>query len=69
VQAGIIGEIGCSWPLHKDERKVLLAAALASKETGAAICVHPGRDETAPAKVSAAPLLLPLLLPLLTPPL
>ena len=23
IQSGIIGEIGCSWPLHEDERKVL----------------------------------------------
>ena len=34
VRCGIIGEIGCSWPLGDTERKSLQAAALAQKETG-----------------------------------
>ena len=48
VRAGIIGEIGCGWPLHPDERKVLQAAARAQAATGASILLHPGRDEAAP---------------------
>lgn len=40
VKAGIIGEIGSSNPIHVDEDRVLSAAALAQKETGAAINVH-----------------------------
>jgi phosphotriesterase-related protein len=48
VKAGIIGEIGCSWPLTERERKVLRAAALAQQETGAALLVHPGRDPQSP---------------------
>jgi phosphotriesterase-related protein len=41
VASGIIGEIGCSDPLEKNERKVLQAAAIAQQRTGAAINVHP----------------------------
>jgi phosphotriesterase-related protein len=47
VRAGIIGELGCSWPLTDNERKVLRAGAIAHRETGAAITVHPGRDPSA----------------------
>ena len=48
VRAGIIGEIGCTWSLTRNERKVLRAAATAQSETGAPILIHPGRDEQAP---------------------
>jgi len=41
VRAGIIGEIGCSWPLSEHQRKVLRACAGAQKRTGAAINIHP----------------------------
>ena len=34
VRCGVIGEIGCSWPLVDTERKALQAAAIAQKETG-----------------------------------
>ena len=42
--AGIIGEIGLSDPPHPAERRALQAAAIASRETGAAVNVHPPRD-------------------------
>lgn len=48
VRAGIIGEIGCSWPLTVNENKILKASAVTQRETGASILVHPGRNETAP---------------------
>ena len=51
VKAGIIGELGCSWPLEDNERKVLMGAAHAQKETGASILIHPGRNETAPFEI------------------
>ena len=51
VHAGIIGEIGCTWPLTANERKVLRAAASAQRETGAAILIHPGRNEAAPREI------------------
>jgi phosphotriesterase-related protein len=51
IRAGLIGEIGCSWPLEDLEIKVLRAAGMAQKETGAPLMIHPGRDETAPMEV------------------
>ena len=51
VKAGIIGEIGCSWPLTKNEHKVLKASALAQLETGTSILIHPGRNEKAPFEI------------------
>lgn len=51
VRAGIIGEIGCSWPLQEREKKVLTSAAIAQRETGAAITIHPGRGEDSPLEI------------------
>ena len=51
VRAGIIGEVGCSWPLEPNERKSLLASANAQQETGAAILIHPGRNQDAPLEI------------------
>ena len=51
VRAGIIGELGCSWPLTRNERKVLRAGAWAQQETGAAILIHPGRSPRAPFEI------------------
>ena len=42
VQAGIIGEVGLSWPLHPDEEKVLRASVQAQKRSGAILSIHPG---------------------------
>jgi len=53
IRCGLIGEIGCSWPLHPNEAKVLRASARAQQETGCAILVHPGRDESAPFEILA----------------
>ena len=51
VRAGIIGEIGCTWPLAANERKSLSAAAIAQQETGSAILIHPGRHPDAPLEI------------------
>ena len=51
VRAGIIGEVGCTWPLADNERKSLRASATAQRETGAAVLIHPGRHETAPLEI------------------
>ncbi len=53
-KSGIIGEVGCSWPLTDNERKVLRASARAQKLTGAPILIHPGRDEVAPLEIIEA---------------
>ncbi len=51
VPAGVIGELGCTWPLRDNERKVLRAGARAQQETGAAILIHPGRSDQAPDQI------------------
>ncbi|MCX5838496.1 MAG: phosphotriesterase-related protein [Deltaproteobacteria bacterium] len=51
IRAGIIGEIGCSWPLQEREKKVLRACAIAQKNTGAAITIHPGLHEHSPMEI------------------
>jgi len=51
IKAGIIGEIGCSWPLTANERKVVIAAAQAQQATGAPVLIHPGRNEYAPHEI------------------
>ena len=48
IRPGLIGEVGCSWPMTANEIKVLRASALAQRETGAPLMVHPGRDREAP---------------------
>ena len=44
VRAGIIGEIGCTI-LDEGERKVLRAAAIAQRQTGAPLCIHPSPSD------------------------
>lgn len=48
VRAGIIGEIGLSWPPHPTEAAVLAGACRAQAETGAVLQIHPGRNAKAP---------------------
>ncbi len=48
VRAGLIGEIGCSWPWTPNERKSVRAAAEAARQTGGPLMIHPGRHPTAP---------------------
>lgn len=52
VRCGLIGEIGCSWPLEPSERRSLVAAARVQAATGVAITIHPGRDPDAPAEIA-----------------
>ncbi len=51
IGAGLIGEMGCSWPLTAFEARALAAAAEAQRRTGAAISVHPGRAPDACAQI------------------
>ncbi len=51
IRAGIIGEVGCTWPLTDNERKSLRASAAAQRETGAPILIHPGRNDGAPMEI------------------
>jgi predicted metal-dependent phosphotriesterase family hydrolase len=40
IRAGVIGEVGCSETMTRRERRVLTAAAIAQRRTGAAIVTH-----------------------------
>lgn len=51
IHAGIIGEIGCSWPLDEREKKTLHAAAIAQRRTGAAINAHSGSNAHSPMEI------------------
>jgi phosphotriesterase-related protein len=51
IRSGVIGEVGCSWPLTAGERKVLRASGRAQRKTGAPLLIHPGRDEAAPPEI------------------
>lgn len=51
IRPGIIGELGCSWPLTAHEVKGLEAGVIAQRETGASINVHPGRNDRAPLEI------------------
>lgn len=51
IRVGIIGELGCSWPLKKEEKKVLSAAARAQKITGIPISIHPGQHHDSPFEI------------------
>ncbi len=51
VRPGLIGEVGCSWPITPTEIKVLRASALAQRESGAPLMIHPGRHGAAPFEI------------------
>lgn len=51
IRAGVIGEIGCSWPITESETRTLRAAGLAQIATDYALYVHPGRDPQAPREI------------------
>lgn len=51
IQAGVIGEIGLSWPHHPREEAVLQGAVEAQNATGAALLIHPARHIESPFKV------------------
>lgn len=51
IRPGVLGEIGCTWPLADSEKKVLRAAGKAQKETGILINIHPGWSERAPMEI------------------
>jgi len=53
IRAGIIGEVGCSWPWTDAEKRSMEAAVVAQRETGAALTIHPGRDAAAPFEIVA----------------
>ncbi|XP_031224900.1 phosphotriesterase-related protein isoform X3 [Mastomys coucha] len=51
IKCGVIGEIGCSWPLTDSERKVLEATAHTQAQLGCPVIIHPGRNPGAPFQI------------------
>ncbi|XP_073533557.1 N-acetyltaurine hydrolase isoform X2 [Phyllobates terribilis] len=51
IKCGIIGEIGCSWPLTDSEKKILRATAEAQTQLGCPVNIHPGRNSEAPFQI------------------
>ncbi|XP_022091804.1 phosphotriesterase-related protein-like isoform X2 [Acanthaster planci] len=47
-RCGVIGEIGCSWPLRDNERKILRATASVQSKLGCPVSIHPGLDPRSP---------------------
>ena len=52
VRSGLIGEIGTTYPFSDNERKVLRAAVVAQRETGAPLMIHPGRHAAMPMELA-----------------
>jgi phosphotriesterase-related protein len=52
IRAGLIGEIGNTWPWTENEKKVVRAAVEAQRQTGAPLMIHPGRDPDAPMQLA-----------------
>ncbi len=51
IKSGIIGEIGNFSPMDSVQKKILIASAHASIETGASISIHPGNDDRSPYEI------------------
>ncbi|XP_044150039.1 phosphotriesterase-related protein [Bufo gargarizans] len=51
IKCGIIGEIGCSWPLTDSEKRILQATAEAQTQLGCPVNIHPGRNSEAPFQI------------------
>lgn len=47
IKAGVIGEVGCSWPLTNFERHSLEASAAVQQSHGKPVIIHPGREAKA----------------------
>ena len=52
VRAGLLGEVGATHPWTANEQKVLRAAVIAQRETGAPLMVHPGRHPAMPMRLA-----------------
>ncbi|XP_067869381.1 phosphotriesterase-related protein [Heterodontus francisci] len=51
IKCGVIGEIGCSWPMMESEKKVLQATAEAQTQLGCPVIIHPGRNSDSPFQI------------------
>ncbi|XP_045159554.1 phosphotriesterase-related protein-like [Mercenaria mercenaria] len=51
IKAGVVGELGCSFPLGNSEKRVLQAAAQVECDTGCPVIIHPGRAPESPFEI------------------
>uniref|UniRef100_A0A8C4J1T5 N-acetyltaurine hydrolase n=1 Tax=Dromaius novaehollandiae TaxID=8790 RepID=A0A8C4J1T5_DRONO len=51
IKCGVVGEVGCSWPLTPSEQRVLQATAHAQSQLGCPVIIHPGRNSDAPFQI------------------
>ncbi|XP_046839534.1 phosphotriesterase-related protein-like [Xenia sp. Carnegie-2017] len=51
VKPGIIGEVGCSWPLTDVEKRSIRAAAISQAQTHTPVMIHPGRNPQSPGEI------------------
>ncbi|MDA1189613.1 MAG: hypothetical protein O2854_08070 [Chloroflexi bacterium] len=51
VKAGVIGEIGCYYPLEDTTKRVIRGSVAASLATGCPITIHPGLSDRSPAEI------------------
>ncbi|XP_056019763.1 phosphotriesterase-related protein-like isoform X2 [Ostrea edulis] len=51
IRCGIIGEVGCSWPLGKSEKIAIQASASVQSELQCPVMIHPGRNSKAPFEI------------------
>ena len=51
IKSGMLGEIGCSYPLQDNEIKVLKAVAETQCATGAPVNIHPGGSQSSPMEI------------------
>src|SRR5262249_40258043 len=52
VRAGLLGEIGTTYPWTENEQKVLRAAVIGQHETGGPLMIHPGRHPSMPTELA-----------------
>lgn len=48
IRTGVIGEIGCNWPLLGSEKTAIQASAQVETELGCPVTIHPGRNHQSP---------------------
>ncbi|XP_050402943.1 phosphotriesterase-related protein isoform X2 [Patella vulgata] len=51
IKCGVIGEVGCTWPLTDFEKRSIRAAAISQQDHGAPVIFHPGRNQEAPFEI------------------
>ena len=52
MRAGLLGEIGTTYPWTENEKKVVRAAIVAQRATGAPLMIHPGRHPKMPMELA-----------------